>query len=904
MGSEFRALRAESRNIDFGDLTDRRQFQQATTEVNRYIDSLKQLEAQIDATTPQGRQLKAQVVGAQRIAGDRVSLQAQQRAAAIASQNAGTAGAIAAGSTVVAAPLVGVGRESVTTLIAFDDRMSQLQAVTRATASETERLRQRAKELGATTRFSASQTAEAMGFLGMAGFQTNEIMDSIEPTLQLASAGNLDLARSADIASNVLGGFRLQNGELTRVVDVLALQASRSNTSVEQLGLAMSYAAPAARAYGADVETTAAMIGALGDAGIQGEKAGTTLRAMFTKLAAPTGAAAGRLDSLGVAVKGADGQLRSMPDVLGDLNGALAGLDEQQRIAAIRDIFGLETLSGAQVLLANVDKLNSSITANARATGAAGKMAATMENNLGGALRSLQSAAEGVRIEIGEALAPVIRGLAVVTTAALATFTRLPKPIRSGIVMLGAMVAVVAVLTGVVAAAAVAFFSLKSSMLAAGVGGTALKSGLSPLTGFFQTAMTGFAASGFSGMMASISAGFAGIGGSIGGAAAAVGAFITGPIGLIVAGAIAIIGLLEVLTPQFNVLGRIIGGTFAPLALVFGILRGLVQGLVDAFRPLIASLDLAGGSGNYLRSTFAEAGKILGRFARIGTWVGKHLGKALGRSIVLPLMMIIRVVKGAIATFRLLGTIAGFIINIITSPFRLLWRTMTAIKDATAPVRQAILGAIAMPFQAIAGIFNRVREAIAGIRQSLVNLIPEPVLKLINWLGSQPVVGNLFGGGNLQKGAPVKMATGGLVQGPGTSVGDRIPAMLSNGEFVVNARVAQSNLGFLHALNQGIPAEQAIKLIPTTQGNRPTGTVNPIPPPSIPSELAMTAAATPNDTGSDVHVHITNHYTIQMSPQATGDPQQAANELIAAIEPQFQQMVKDSLADLLDKTRG
>ena len=229
----------------------------------------------------------------------------------------------------VTAGLSGVGR-GISVLADFGQAMSTVQAITRATDSQFTALEERARDLGATTRFSATQAAEGMLFLARAGFGVDDVLASIEGTLQLAQAGALDLGQAADIASNVLTGFRLETDQTARVVDVLAKAANSSNTTVGQLGDALKFVAPVAAGLGIEVEETTAAIAALSNAGLQSSLAGTGLRRVLSELESPASKTRSVLAELGITVE----QVR--PSTVG-LNQALttlarAGIDTGQAL--------------------------------------------------------------------------------------------------------------------------------------------------------------------------------------------------------------------------------------------------------------------------------------------------------------------------------------------------------------------------------------------------------------------------------------------------------------------------------------------------------------------------------------------------------------------------------------------
>ena len=201
----------------------------------------------------------------------------------------------------------------------FDTALRGVQAVTGATGEAFEMVADQARDLGATTQFTATQAAEAQTFLGRAGFETNEILAATPGLLSLAAAGQLDLARAADIASNVVQGFNLEASETGRVSDILAEAAANANTNVKQLGSAMSFVAPVSNSLGVSIEETTAAVGFLSDAGIQAERAGTGLRRVMLALLDPTREAQDALDAAGISATDSEGNFVGLMDVVGQL---------------------------------------------------------------------------------------------------------------------------------------------------------------------------------------------------------------------------------------------------------------------------------------------------------------------------------------------------------------------------------------------------------------------------------------------------------------------------------------------------------------------------------------------------------------------------------------------------------
>lgn len=296
----------------------------------------------------------------------------------------------------------------------FGASMSRVAAISGATAGELEQLRATALQMGADTAFSAAQAADALGFLAMAGFSASEAMEAIPDVLALAAASGMDLAQAADIASNVLSGFGKAADEAGIVSDVLAAAASRTNTNVSQLGQAMSTAAPIAAALGVSMEETAAAIGVMSDAGIQGERAGTALRGVFASLAGPTTQAQEALAKYGLTAKDIDPQTVGLANAMGIL--AERGLSTADAMI----IFGREAASGALVMADTADRMRDLTGEFQEAEGAAQAMAETMRDNLTGDIDQLTGSIETMIITLGDAgVTGALRSMAQAGTAAV-----------------------------------------------------------------------------------------------------------------------------------------------------------------------------------------------------------------------------------------------------------------------------------------------------------------------------------------------------------------------------------------------------------------------------------------------------------------------------------------------------
>ena len=332
-------------------------------------------------------------------------------------------GAALTGITALTKGIAAFGASSVKEGAAFTKSMSNVKALTGATATEFAKLEEQAKTLGATTKFTAIEAAEGMQFMAMAGFEVNEIMSAMPGVLDLAAASNMELGRSADIVSNVLSGFGADASETGRFVDVLTQTFTSSNTSLEQLGQAFKFVAPVAESFGFSVEETAAALGTLGNAGVQAGIAGRGLRGVMSKLGAPTNAAATAMEGLGIEIFNSAGEMKSLPEIIGSFNRATAGMTEQQKAAALGTIFSRGELSNMLILMkAGQGTLEDFGSELENSGGRAAEIAAEQLNNLSGDVTLFQSALSGVKIKVFEVLEPVLRRVVQAGTAFLTNF--------------------------------------------------------------------------------------------------------------------------------------------------------------------------------------------------------------------------------------------------------------------------------------------------------------------------------------------------------------------------------------------------------------------------------------------------------------------------------------------------
>jgi TP901 family phage tail tape measure protein len=339
-------------------------------------------------------------------------------------------------------PIVGVGSAMLKTAADFERAMNQVGAVTGATGEEFNMLREQAKELGRTTKFTATQAAEGMNFLAMAGFETSQIMTAMPGVLNLASAGAMDLATASDIASNILTGFNMDAEDMARVVDVMAKTFTSSNTNLMQLGHAMSFVAPVAAGFGVSIEETSAIIGMLSDAGIQASRAGTTLRGIMVQLGEAS-------KELGFSMNNSNGQMRPMAELLDELIIKSGGTQN-----AI-DMFGQRAGPGLVALLQQgTTKLRDFEEALKDSGGTAEIIAERQMQGLAGALTEARSALEGMLISFADiGILSAAEELVDKVTAKIRQFTNASDETKQNIVKLLAVLAGVGPALLIIAAA-------------------------------------------------------------------------------------------------------------------------------------------------------------------------------------------------------------------------------------------------------------------------------------------------------------------------------------------------------------------------------------------------------------------------------------------------------------------
>ncbi len=344
-------------------------------------------------------------------------------------------------SAVVTAPLTTMGGIALKVGGDFEAQMSRVKAISGATGSSFDDLKQQAINLGAKTAFSAKESASGMENLASAGFNANEIMEAMPGLLDLAAVSGGDVALASENASTALRGFNLDASQSGHVANVFARAAADTNAEVGDMGYAMKYIAPVASSMGLSLEETAAAIGIMSDAGIKGSQAGTTLRGALSRLAKPTKPMIGVMNKLGLSFYDSSGKMKPLKDQIGMLQNAFRGLTPEQKQNALVTLYGQESLSGMMALIDKGPKKLGSLTKSlVNSDGAADKMARTMQDNMNSSFEQMMGAFESAAIVIQKILAPALRQGADFISGLVQKFVLAPEPVQKLIVVIGLIV--------------------------------------------------------------------------------------------------------------------------------------------------------------------------------------------------------------------------------------------------------------------------------------------------------------------------------------------------------------------------------------------------------------------------------------------------------------------------------
>lgn len=466
-------------------------------------------------------------------------------------------------------PIAAFGASTLKTAANFEASMNRVQVLSKATGGQLEAMQKQARQLGATTKFSASEAGDAMGYLAMAGFSAEKIMGAMPGTLALAAASGLDLAQTADIASNVLTGFNLKAEEMNRVSDVMASAMSSANTNVEQLGEAMKFVAPVAAGMNISIEETTAAIGMLSNAGIQGAMAGTNLRQMLAMLAKPTNETAGALARLKIPKS-------ELIDATGNVKGIIPVMQALERQGAttadMLEIFGSKVGPAMIALMKQGSGPLKKFTEDLQgAGGTAQKIADVQTKGLAGQLKNLKSAFEELQLAIADSgILSWVTKLVTKLTAFTAKISKM-NPI---------------------------FF--KVGIVIAGVVAT-----LGPLLAILGPIISG---------IASLSGAIASAGGVV--------ALLSNPIGWVIAGVLALVAAITAMKLKFGMSVKSIG---AGLLALSGPIGWIIAIFIKNWEKVLPFLKLIGlmfvGLGKIILYALWPVFKFLEKFGELIGWI-------------------------------------------------------------------------------------------------------------------------------------------------------------------------------------------------------------------------------------------------------------------------------------------
>jgi|GEM_PF-951351 len=523
----------------------------------------------------------------------------------------------------------------------FEEKMAGVGAVANASESDLAKLTATSRKLGAETSYSASESADGMKYLAMAGFKTNQIIATMPGLLNLAKAGTTDLAAASDISSDILSGFGLNPDQMDRVSDVLTATFTTANTNLSMLGETMKYVAPIARQAGMSLEETSAMAGLLGNVGIKSSQAGTTLRAMVTRLAAPTSAAAKTLQSLGVETQDASGNMRNMIDVIGDMAEATDGMGSAEKLQALKDVFGEEPAAGMAELLSQegAKGITKYLDVVTNSQGRAAQVANKMGDNAKGKLKELSSAVESLQITLGNALLPTVKSVSIWLTNVARNVDKWaaahPGLVRILTITAGAI--------GVLAAAGgpllLAFASLNSIIAITRYGMVAF-SAISKLAAIRMGLVTAAQWAMNAAMLAN-------------------------PILLIVVAVVALIAVLGVLIYKyFEPLKAFLGGFWDGFLQGFSPIISGLSGLFTALAPIGAVLNWVWGG---VKAVFDWFGRLIqpvessAESLKSAAGAGVSFGRLIGGALSLVLLPIRLVIGGITLLANLISWVAGIV---------------------------------------------------------------------------------------------------------------------------------------------------------------------------------------------------------------------------------------------------
>ena len=680
----------------------------------------------------------------------------------------------------------GVGVAAVKTAADFDSAMSQVAAVSGATGKDFDALRSKAREMGSKTKFSATEAAEAMNYMAMAGWKTEDMLGGIEGVMNLAAASGEDLATTSDIVTDALTAFGLSAKDSGHFADILAAASSNANTNVSMMGETFKYCATIAGALGFSAEDTAEAIGLMANAGIKSSQAGTALRTIMNNLAGDVKISGKAIGDVTIATTNADGSMRDLSDILADCRSAFGNLTESEKAQAAESLVGKNAMSGFLALMnageGDIEKLSSAID---NCDGSAEKMAMTMQDNLAGQLTILKSQLQELAISFGDILMPAIRsivsklqgfvdklnGMDEGTKRTIVTIALLVASIGPLLIIIGTTISKI----GVAMQGFVKLANGVSKLKVAIQGGTGVLGKLGAALGGVSAPVLAVVA-----VIAVLVAAFVhlwrtnegfrdAIIGTWNRIKDTISGFCQGIVDRLNALGFQFTDIVDVLKTVWDgfcqILAPIFEGVFNHIANILSTVTGVITGILDVFigiftgnwsqawtgvKEIFSSIwnGISSFFTNILNVIKGVADVVLGWFGTSWNevWTNiKTFFEGIWNGIVSFFTGIWEIIKNVVQTgVMLIGSILEAAVDIITLPFRFIWENCKeiiiavwdAIKSKVTTVIHAVASVISTVMNAIKTVFTTVWNAIKTVVTTVVNAIKSVVTTVFNAIKS------------------------------------------------------------------------------------------------------------------------------------------------------------------------
>ena len=596
----------------------------------------------------------------------------------------------------------------------FQEQMSTVKSISNASAEDMAKLSQKAKEMGATTAFTAAEAGEAMEYMAMAGWKTGDMLGGIEGIMNLAAASGEELGSVSDIVTDALTAFGLSASDAGHFSDVLAQASSNANTNVSMMGSTFQKVAPVAGALGYSVEDMSLGIGLMANASIKAEVAGTSLKTALANMAKPTKQQAAYMDKYGISLTKTDGTMKTFGEVVENLRGSLGGLSEQEQIAAASAIFGKESFTGMLAIVnASEQDYNKLTEAVYNCDGAAKRMAETKLDNLNGSITLAKSAFDALQVELGELLLPTLtEGVKKFTDiiTVVTTFVR-ENP--------GAVKAIAKIVAGLV--------GLKAGGLIAKLGFLEVKGGILSI----QKAFTMIKGLGITKYLSSMGGGFGGI--------------LTKILPLV--GVIAAVGgAIYYVSTHLEQVRGFIQKTFGNEGLaVFNKLWSVITqvgtaikdafftsgtGVLDTLKSIIPTVTntLKTGLLPILPMLANMVIQILPLIGQLVTAILPVLGELIGAVITVLATLIAEILPVIV---QLISALLPLVLQVVQSVLPVLIQLINAVVPLLIQIVQAVLPVIIQLIQTIVPLLTQIIQAVLPVLIQLVNAIVPILVQII-----------------------------------------------------------------------------------------------------------------------------------------------------------------------------